>query len=233
MAHKQRTALTELAIKNAGPKLNQAGQPRDTRYSDGRNLFLLVRGGGAKTWEFRYSKDKLKRVMILGDYPQMTLKQARHRSGELRDLLYRGLDPVQEKRKARDQQRKQVEELRTQRQQRREQRITQAKAKQQQRRKQDPPKTPTPARGFYQLRDLVPHKIFPGTRSTLYVWMEKGLFPGPIKLPSGYNAWPRAEVDEWEANLLKIPRKEKTGVGWIDELYPTLKRAQGGHHNGA
>ena len=61
--------------------------------------------------------------------------------------------------------------------------------------------TPAP-RLWYSIRDLVPYRKFPGRRSKLYDWIQRGLFPSPCKTPDGQNAWPASEVDEWNAALI-------------------------------
>jgi hypothetical protein len=56
------------------------------------------------------------------------------------------------------------------------------------------------SRDFYRVEDLVPNKIFPGSRSMLYKWIKAGKFPKPTRI--GRNAWPIEVVDAWQ-RLLK------------------------------
>ena len=80
-----RSALNKLAASFCD-KVIQPG-----RYSDGGNLFLLVKPDGRKTWMFRF-RDKVtgkRHDMGMGRYGKydVTLKEARSLAGEARALL--------------------------------------------------------------------------------------------------------------------------------------------------
>jgi len=73
-------------------------------------LLLCVKPSGAKSWVLRYATGEtkvskrgkpyaLRRDMGLGAFPDVSLSQARDRAREARDLLYRGIDPLEERRK--------------------------------------------------------------------------------------------------------------------------------------
>jgi integrase len=71
------------------------------RYSDGGNLFLLVKEDGRKTWMFRF-RDKVtgkRHDMGLGRYGKhdVTLKEARGEAGEARRLLRQRKNPIAER----------------------------------------------------------------------------------------------------------------------------------------
>ena len=74
------------------------------RYADGGGLYLWIKHDGRKTWTFRW-RDKITgklREAGLGSVTnqRVTLKQARDRADEYRDMVWRGLDPIAEKQKA-------------------------------------------------------------------------------------------------------------------------------------
>ncbi len=80
-------ALTELAIK--------ASKPADKPYkvSDERGLFLLVNPNGSKYWRVKYRFLGKEKLLALGVYPEVSLKQARERRDDARRLLANGVDP--------------------------------------------------------------------------------------------------------------------------------------------
>jgi hypothetical protein len=78
--------LTELQVKNAKPK--------NKRYliCDDRGLYLDVAPNGTKAWRFRYSAGKKAFKKTLGQYPLVSLKDARERRDRLRVQLLDGED---------------------------------------------------------------------------------------------------------------------------------------------
>lgn len=69
-------------------------------HADGGNLFLVIKGAGAKSWAFRYSRDGRTREMGLGPAVDVTLAEARDRASDLRRSLANGVDPAEERRAA-------------------------------------------------------------------------------------------------------------------------------------
>jgi hypothetical protein len=74
------------------------------RYADGGGLYLWVKDDGRKTWTYRW-RDRVtgsQREAGLGSLTnqRVTLAMARERADHYRDMVWRGLDPVAEKRKA-------------------------------------------------------------------------------------------------------------------------------------
>ena len=80
-------ALTDTAIRNAKP----AAKP--VKKFDERGLFLLVTPAGGKWWRLRYKFDGKEKLLSLGVYPDVGLKDARGRRDEARKLLADGIDP--------------------------------------------------------------------------------------------------------------------------------------------
>jgi integrase len=66
------------------------------RHSDGGNLFLAISKNGAKSWSFIYRWRDRTREAGLGSVDRVPLKAARAKAKEGRELLGRGLDPLNE-----------------------------------------------------------------------------------------------------------------------------------------
>ncbi|MFV8455426.1 integrase arm-type DNA-binding domain-containing protein [Vibrio owensii] len=86
---KQVKPLTETQIKNAKP------QVKEYILSDGNGLRLRIKTNGTKTWLLNYTHPILsKRVnFTLGTYPNTSLKIAREKTREARELIEQGKDP--------------------------------------------------------------------------------------------------------------------------------------------
>lgn len=71
------------------------------RYSVGDGLLLVVKKSGARSWLARVRDGSGRRRDIgLGKFPEVSLKEARDRAAGRRKMVRDGLDPVAEKRKA-------------------------------------------------------------------------------------------------------------------------------------
>ncbi|MDP1637597.1 MAG: integrase arm-type DNA-binding domain-containing protein [Candidatus Nitrotoga sp.] len=79
--------LTDTAIRNAKPGAKPA------KLFDERGLFLIVTPAGGKWWRFRYKFDDKEKLLSLGVYPDVGLKDARQRRDDVRKLLADGIDP--------------------------------------------------------------------------------------------------------------------------------------------
>ncbi|TVO39454.1 integrase domain-containing protein [Vibrio algivorus] len=86
---KQVKPLNETQIKNAKPK------EKEYILSDGYGLRLRIKVNGTKTWLLNYTHPILsKRVnFTLGSYPITSLKLAREKAREARELIEQGIDP--------------------------------------------------------------------------------------------------------------------------------------------
>ena len=47
------------------------------KVSDFEGLYILVKVSGAKSWRFKYRIDGKERLLVIGDYPAVTLAKAR------------------------------------------------------------------------------------------------------------------------------------------------------------
>ena len=81
--------LTDTAIRNAKPT------DKPLKKFDERGLFLLVAPSGGKWWRLRYKFDGKEKLLSLGVYPDVGLKDARGRRDDARKLLADGIDPGQ------------------------------------------------------------------------------------------------------------------------------------------
>jgi len=80
-------------------------RPREKDYSlfDGNGLHLLVKKNGTRSWRFKFTKpDGKAGLMAFGDYPTLSLTDARKRREEVRNQLAKGIDPVVHKRQLRN-----------------------------------------------------------------------------------------------------------------------------------
>jgi integrase len=87
--------LSEAACRSA--------KPTDRAYKlfDGDGLYLLVQPNGRKGWRLRYVKpDGREGLTAFGNYPVTGLADARRKRLEVKRLLAEGIDPVENKQKA-------------------------------------------------------------------------------------------------------------------------------------
>ena len=69
------------------------------RVTDGRGLYLTVTPAGGKLWRWKYRFGGVEKLMSFGQYPDVTLGDARERQAAARKILAAGVDPMA-KRKA-------------------------------------------------------------------------------------------------------------------------------------
>jgi integrase len=86
--------LTDVAVRQA----KATDKPRSL--FDGRGLFLLVNPNGSKWWRLKYRYEGKAKLMSLGVYPDVGLRQARQRRDEARRLVAAGINPSAQRRAA-------------------------------------------------------------------------------------------------------------------------------------
>ena len=64
---------------------------------------MLVSTSGTKSWRFKYRINGKEKLISLGKYPYITLKEARDRAFEYRRAIENGNDPALEKRNDKEQ----------------------------------------------------------------------------------------------------------------------------------
>lgn len=80
-------ALSDVAVRNAKP-----GE-KPIRMFDGGGLYLEVAPTGGKLWRLKYRFGGKEKLLALGKYPDVSLKDARERRDEARKLLANEVDP--------------------------------------------------------------------------------------------------------------------------------------------
>jgi len=83
--------LTIKQIENARPK----GKPY--KLADGAGLCLLVAPSGARLWRWRYRFAGKEKMMAFGEFPVVSLKEARELHFAARQKLADGRDPMAER----------------------------------------------------------------------------------------------------------------------------------------
>ena len=70
---------------------------KDYKRSDGGGLFMLVTTTGSKLWRYAYNFDAKQKLLSMGQYPIVSLADARARRDDARKLLADGIDPSVER----------------------------------------------------------------------------------------------------------------------------------------
>jgi integrase len=85
-------ALTDVKLRNLRTR------PTLYRVADARGLCIEVTPAGSKLWRYRYRSNGKASMLALGEYPEVSLADARSRRDEARALLTAGKDPSAERR---------------------------------------------------------------------------------------------------------------------------------------
>jgi integrase len=80
-------SLSDTAIKNTKPGA------KPIKLADEKGLFLLVTPAGGKWWRLKYRFGGKEKLLSLGTYPEVSLKDARQRRDDARKLLANDIDP--------------------------------------------------------------------------------------------------------------------------------------------
>lgn len=84
-------ALTEISAREAKP------QAKGYKLADKLGLFLWVSPAGGKSWRMKYRIHGREKVLTIGKYPQLSLKEARLDAADAKTLLKEGIDPSEHK----------------------------------------------------------------------------------------------------------------------------------------
>lgn len=79
--------LTDRAVSSAKP------EAKPYKMFDGEGLFLLVQPQGGKLWRLKYRFGGKEKLLALGTYPEIKLKDARERRQAARELIAKKTDP--------------------------------------------------------------------------------------------------------------------------------------------
>ena len=88
--------LTDTQIKKAKQK------EKDYKLFDGGGLYLLVTKAGGKHWKLKYRFGGKEKLLSLGSYPAVSLKEAREARERNRTLIAQGSDPNAKKKEAKE-----------------------------------------------------------------------------------------------------------------------------------
>lgn len=84
--------LTEFAIRCAKPS------KKAYKLTDGAGLFLHVQPNGKRYWRMKYRVANKEKLLSFGEYPLVTIADARRKRDEAKKLLFDGIDPGEKKR---------------------------------------------------------------------------------------------------------------------------------------
>ncbi len=79
--------LTDSIIKSEKPT------DKRKQLADGNGLVLYIMPNGSKLWRYRYRYGGTPKMLSLGEYPTVTLREARAERERVGDLLVQGIDP--------------------------------------------------------------------------------------------------------------------------------------------
>ena len=94
--------LTDTRIRT----LKYTGKP--AKYADGGGLHLYVSSSGKKLWRMTYYYEKKEKVLSFGEYPVISLENARAKRLDTKQLLAQGIDPGAQKKAIKEAQRSEV-----------------------------------------------------------------------------------------------------------------------------
>ena len=83
--------LTDRAIQNLSPK------SKAYKKYDSQGLYIEVKPTGSKLWRFKFTFQGKAKLLALGKYPTVSLKDARQLRDEAKQKLAQGIDPAQAK----------------------------------------------------------------------------------------------------------------------------------------
>lgn len=86
--------LTDAALRNARPADKQF------KIFDGEGLHILIMPKGSKLWRLKYRFDGREKLLALGAYPSVSLRDARTAKDEAKAAIARGRDPADARRQA-------------------------------------------------------------------------------------------------------------------------------------
>ncbi|TLP36936.1 tyrosine-type recombinase/integrase [Arcobacter arenosus] len=88
--------LTNTEIKAAKAK------EKDYKLFDGEGLFLLIAKTGGKRWRLKYRFNNKEKVIALGTYPTISLKEARTKKDEYKNMIANNIDPSEKRKQSKE-----------------------------------------------------------------------------------------------------------------------------------
>lgn len=83
--------ITDIIARNAKPK------DKPYKITDEKGLYLHVKPNGGRYWRYKYYFGGKEKVLALGVYPEISLKEAREKRDEARKIHKEGIDPSKDK----------------------------------------------------------------------------------------------------------------------------------------
>ena len=83
--------LTDTSIRAAKPK------DKPYKLSDGGGLYLLIGASGSKIWKWKYRHDGKEKLLTIGPYPIISLREARETRDKAKGDLLRRIEPLARK----------------------------------------------------------------------------------------------------------------------------------------
>lgn len=87
--------LTDAAVRQAKPK------DKSYKMADSQGLYIQVMPSGSKHWKMKYRFAGREKKLSFGEYPRISLRDARNLRDEARNQITKGIDPSLEKRRNR------------------------------------------------------------------------------------------------------------------------------------
>ena len=88
--------LSEIQVKKLKPT-EDTKQGRPDKYTDGAGLQIWVRKSGGKSWMLNYRWEGKQKSLTLGQYPAISLKEARAKAHQIKLDLDNGINPAKPK----------------------------------------------------------------------------------------------------------------------------------------
>ena len=79
--------LTDTALRNLKPN----GTP--TKLTDSEGLYLYLSPSGGKLWRLDYRYGEKRKILSRGAYPSISLREARRKRDDAKELLAHDIDP--------------------------------------------------------------------------------------------------------------------------------------------
>ena len=84
--------LSDTFIKN----LKFQGQKK---YHDGGGLYIFITPNNSKLWRMKYHFNGKEKLLSFGEYPIVSLSEARQKRDEAKKLIHNNIDPAEEKKR--------------------------------------------------------------------------------------------------------------------------------------
>ena len=98
--------LNDKQVRSAYSKAAKGGFKDTAKMADGQGLYLK----GGRSWRYDYAFDGKRKTICFGVYPTVSLAEAREKLMEAKRCLAKGIDPMQQKKETKAQQRAEQEQ---------------------------------------------------------------------------------------------------------------------------